>query len=253
MALLEIRNLYAALEEEDKEILKGIDLVIQPGEVHAIMGPNGSGKSTLSHVLAGRDGYDVTDGDVIFGGKDLLELDASERANEGVFLAFQYPVEIPGVPGMTFLREALNAKRKYRGEDELDAMQFLKLVREKAKSLEISDDMLKRAVNVGFSGGEKKRNEILQMAVLEPTLCVLDETDSGLDIDALKIVADGVNALRHENRGMLLITHYQRLLDYIQPDFVHVMAAGKIQRSGGKELAIELEEKGYADFTGKAA
>jgi Fe-S cluster assembly ATP-binding protein len=253
MALLEIKNLHAALEEEDKEILKGIDLIIQPGEVHAIMGPNGSGKSTLSYVLAGRDGYEVTNGDVTFDGQDLLELDANERANEGVFLAFQYPVEIPGVPGMTFLREALNAKRKYHGEDELDAMQFLKLVREKAKSLEMGDDMLKRAVNVGFSGGEKKRNEILQMAVLEPTLCVLDETDSGLDIDALRVVADGVNALRHQNRGMLLITHYQRLLDYIQPDFVHVMAAGKIQRSGGKELALELEEKGYADFTGKAA
>mgnify|MGYP003116909587 FL=1 len=253
MALLEIKNLHASLEEEDKEILKGIDLVIQPGEVHAIMGPNGSGKSTLSYVLAGRDGYEVTEGEVTFDGKDLLELEANERANEGVFLAFQYPVEIPGVPGMTFLREALNSKRKYHGEEELDAMQFLKLVREKAKSLEMGDDMLKRAVNVGFSGGEKKRNEILQMAVLEPTLCVLDETDSGLDIDALKIVADGVNALRSENRGMLLITHYQRLLDYIQPDFVHVMAAGKIQRSGGKELALELEKNGYADFTGKAA
>jgi|TARA_E500000318_G_scaffold74796_1_gene69407 Fe-S cluster assembly ATP-binding protein len=253
MALLEIKNLHASLEEEGKEILKGIDLVIQPGEVHAIMGPNGSGKSTLSYVLAGRDGYEVTEGEVTFGDKDLLELDASERANEGVFLAFQYPVEIPGVPGMTFLREALNSKRKYHGEEELDAMQFLKLVRAKAKSLEMGDDMLKRAVNVGFSGGEKKRNEILQMAVLEPTLCVLDETDSGLDIDALKIVADGVNALRDENRGMLLITHYQRLLDYIQPDFVHVMAAGRIQRSGGKELALELEKNGYADFTGKAA
>lgn len=253
MALLEIKNLHASLEEEGKEILKGIDLVIQPGEVHAIMGPNGSGKSTLSYVLAGRPGYEVTEGEVIFDGKDLLELEANERANEGVFLAFQYPVEIPGVPGMTFLREALNSKRKYHGEEELDAMQFLKLVRAKAKSLEMGDDMLKRAVNVGFSGGEKKRNEILQMAVLEPTLCVLDETDSGLDIDALKIVADGVNALRDENRGMLLITHYQRLLDYIEPDFVHVMAAGKIQRSGGKELALELEKNGYADFTGKAA
>ncbi|MEQ8332854.1 Fe-S cluster assembly ATPase SufC [Nisaea sp.] len=251
--MLEIKNLHASLEEEGKEILKGIDLVIQPGEVHAIMGPNGSGKSTLSYVLAGRDGYEVTEGEVTFDGKDLLELEANERANEGVFLAFQYPVEIPGVPGMTFLREALNSKRKYNGQDELDAMQFLKLVREKAKSLEMGDDMLKRAVNVGFSGGEKKRNEILQMAVLEPTLCVLDETDSGLDIDALRIVADGVNALRSENRGMLLITHYQRLLDYIQPDFVHVMAAGKIQQSGGKELALELEKNGYADFTGKAA
>ncbi|WP_420404589.1 Fe-S cluster assembly ATPase SufC [Nisaea sp.] len=253
MALLEIKNLHASLEEEDKEILKGIDLTIQPGEVHAIMGPNGSGKSTLSYVLAGRDGYEVTEGSVTFDGKDLLDLEADERANEGLFLAFQYPVEIPGVPSMTFLREALNSKRKYNDQEELDAMQFLKLVREKAKALEMGDDMLKRAVNVGFSGGEKKRNEILQMAVLEPTLCVLDETDSGLDIDALKIVADGVNALRDAGRSMLVITHYQRLLNYIQPDHVHVMASGKIQKSGGKELALELEEKGYADFTGKAA
>ncbi|WP_449867086.1 Fe-S cluster assembly ATPase SufC [Nisaea sediminum] len=253
MALLEIKNLHASLEEEGKEILKGIDLTIQPGEVHAIMGPNGSGKSTLSYVLAGRDGYEVTEGSVTFEGKDLLDLEADERANEGLFLAFQYPVEIPGVPSMTFLREALNSKRKYNGQEELDAMQFLKLVREKAKSLEMGDDMLKRAVNVGFSGGEKKRNEILQMAVLEPKLCVLDETDSGLDIDALKIVAEGVNALRDQGRSMLVITHYQRLLNYIQPDHVHVMAYGKIQKSGGKELALELEEKGYADFTGKAA
>jgi len=253
MALLEIKNLHASLEEEDKEILKGIDLTIQPGEVHAIMGPNGSGKSTLSYVLAGRDGYEVTEGSVSFDGKDLLELEANERANEGLFLAFQYPVEIPGVPGMTFLREALNSKRKYHGQEELDAMQFLKLVREKAKSLEMGDDMLKRAVNVGFSGGEKKRNEILQMAVLEPKFCVLDETDSGLDIDALRIVADGVNALRDAGRSMLIITHYQRLLNYIEPDHVHVMANGRIQKSGGKELALELEEKGYADFTGKAA
>lgn len=253
MALLEIKNLHASLEDEGKEILKGIDLTIEPGEVHAIMGPNGSGKSTLSYVLAGRDGYEVTEGSVTFDGKDLLELEADERANEGLFLAFQYPVEIPGVPGMTFLREALNSKRKYNEQEELDAMQFLKLVREKAKSLEMGDEMLKRAVNVGFSGGEKKRNEILQMAVLEPVLCVLDETDSGLDIDALKIVADGVNALRDQGRSMLVITHYQRLLNYIQPDHVHVMANGRIQRSGGKELALELEEKGYADFTGKAA
>ena len=246
MALLEIKNLHASLEEEGKEILKGIDLVIQPGEVHAIMGPNGSGKSTLSYVLAGRDGYEVTEGEVIFGDKDLLELDASERANEGVFLAFQYPVEIPGVPGMTFLREALNSKRKYHGEEELDAMQFLKLVRAKAKSLEMGDDMLKRAVNVGFSGGENKRNEVLQMSLLEPDLMLLDETDSGLDIDALKIAADGVNRLRSPKRAGLIITHYQRLLDYIVPDFVHVLADGKIVKSGDKSLAHELEEKGYA-------
>ena len=246
MALLEIEGLRA--EVDGKEILKGIDLVIERGEVHAIMGPNGSGKSTLSYVLSGRDGYEITGGSVRFNGKDLLEMEADERANEGVFLAFQYPVEIPGVAGMTFLREAVNAKRRHHGEDEIDAMQFLKLVRSKAKTLSINDDMLKRAVNVGFSGGEKKRNEILQMAVLEPTLAILDETDSGLDIDALKLVSDGVNALRSEDRGMLMITHYQRLLTYIQPDHVHVLAHGKIQRSGGKELALELEETGYADY-----
>ncbi len=251
MALLEIEGLRA--EVDGKEILKGIDLVIEPGEVHAIMGPNGSGKSTLSYVLSGRDGYEITGGSVRFDGKDLLEMEADERANEGVFLAFQYPVEIPGVTGMTFLREAVNAKRRHHGEDEIDAMQFLKMVRSKAKTLSIGDEMLKRAVNVGFSGGEKKRNEILQMAVLEPRLAILDETDSGLDIDALKLVSEGVNALRSEDRGMLMITHYQRLLTYIQPDHVHVLAHGKIQRSGGKELALELEETGYADYAEAAA
>jgi Fe-S cluster assembly ATP-binding protein len=249
--MLSIRNLHATVD--GREILKGIDLEIGAGEVHAIMGPNGSGKSTLSYVLAGRDGYEVTGGSVSFGGEDLLAMEPDERANEGLFLAFQYPVEIPGVAGMTFLKEAVNAKRKQAGEPEMDAMQFLKMVRAKAKDLGMSDEMLKRAVNVGFSGGEKKRNEILQMAVLEPRLAVLDETDSGLDIDALKVVSEGVNALRSPERGMLLITHYQRLLDYIQPDHVHVLAHGRIQRSGGKELALELEAKGYAEFVGKAA
>jgi Fe-S cluster assembly ATP-binding protein len=251
MPLLEVKDLHATVG--GKEILKGIDLVVRAGEVHAIMGPNGSGKSTLSYVLAGRDGYEVTGGSVSFGGEDLLAMEPDERANEGLFLAFQYPVEIPGVAGMTFLKEAVNAKRKQAGEPEMDAMQFLKMVRAKAKDLGMSDEMLKRAVNVGFSGGEKKRNEILQMAVLEPRLAVLDETDSGLDIDALKVVSEGVNALRSPERGMLLITHYQRLLDYIQPDHVHVLAHGRIQRSGGKELALELEAKGYAEFVGKAA
>ena len=246
MALLEIKDLHA--DVDGKPILKGIDLVIEPGEVHAIMGPNGSGKSTLSYVLAGRGGYDVTGGSVTFDGKDLLEMEADERAVAGIFLAFQYPVELPGVGGMTFLKEALNARRKAAGEDEIDAMAFLKLVRAKAKTLDITDEMLKRAVNVGFSGGEKKRNEILQMAVLEPKLCVLDETYSGLDIDALKVVSEGVNALRDAGRSMLVITHYQRLLDHIVPDRVHVLAHGKIRRSGGKELALELEAKGYADF-----
>ena len=251
MPLLQVKDLHATVG--GKEILKGIDLVVRAGEVHAIMGPNGSGKSTLSYVLAGRDGYEVTGGSVSFGGEDLLAMEPDERANEGLFLAFQYPVEIPGVAGMTFLKEAVNAKRKQAGEPEMDAMQFLKMVRAKAKDLGMSDEMLKRAVNVGFSGGEKKRNEILQMAVLEPRLAVLDETDSGLDIDALKVVSEGVNALRSPERGMLLITHYQRLLDYIQPDHVHVLAHGRIQRSGGKELALELEAKGYAEFVGKAA
>ncbi|MBL6599290.1 MAG: Fe-S cluster assembly ATPase SufC [Alphaproteobacteria bacterium] len=251
MSLLKIENLHATID--DKEILKGINLEMGPGEIHAIMGPNGSGKSTLSYVLAGRDGYEVTEGSVTFKGKDLLELEADERANEGIFLAFQYPVEIPGVAGMTFLRESYNAKLRHHGEPEADAMQFLKMVRAKAKTLNMNDDMLKRPVNVGFSGGEKKRNEILQMAVLEPSLAILDETDSGLDIDALKLVSEGVNALRNEGRSMLIITHYQRLLNHIQPDFVHVLAHGKIQRSGGKELALELEANGYADFAEEAA
>ncbi|WP_353859549.1 Fe-S cluster assembly ATPase SufC [Azospirillum formosense] len=244
--MIEIKNLHATVD--GKEILKGIDLTINPGEVHAIMGPNGSGKSTLSYVLAGRDGYEITEGSVSFLGKDLLEMEPEERAAAGLFLAFQYPVEIPGVANTTFLKSALNAIRKQRGEPELDAMQFLKLVREKTKALNMTDEMLKRAVNVGFSGGEKKRNETLQMAVLQPKFAILDETDSGLDIDALKIVAEGVNALRSPERSMLVITHYQRLLDYIVPDHVHVLAFGKIQRSGGKELALELEKNGYAEF-----
>jgi Fe-S cluster assembly ATP-binding protein len=251
MALLEITNLHVAVD--GREILKGIDLALDAGEVHAIMGPNGSGKSTLSYVLAGREGYEVTAGRVLYKGQDLLGMTADARARAGLFLAFQYPVEIPGVSGTTFLKTALNAVRKERGEGEFDAMQFLKLVRAKAKRLDIGDEMLKRALNVGFSGGEKKRNEVLQMAVLEPTLAVLDETDSGLDIDALKIVADGVNALRAPDRAMLVITHYQRLLDYIVPDRVHVLAHGRIAKSGGKELALELERKGYAEFLGEAA
>ncbi len=244
--MIEIKNLHATVD--GKEILKGIDLTIRPGEVHAIMGPNGSGKSTLSYVLAGRDGYEVTKGSVNYFGQDLLALEPEERAAEGVFLAFQYPVEIPGVANTTFLKSAINAMRKRRGESELDAMQFLKHIRAKTKQLGMTDEMLKRAVNVGFSGGEKKRNETLQMAVLEPKFAILDETDSGLDIDALKIVADGVNALRGPDRSMLVITHYQRLLDYIVPDYVHVLAHGRIQRSGGKELALELEKNGYKDF-----
>jgi len=249
--MLEIKNLHATID--GKESLKGIDLSINAGEAHAIMGPNGSGKSTLSYVLAGRDGYEVTKGEVIYKGENLLDLAPEDRAAEGIFLAFQYPVEIPGVPNTTFLKEAVNAVRKYRGEDPYDAMQFVKLVRQKTKELGINDEMLKRAVNVGFSGGEKKRNEVLQMAMLEPSLAVLDETDSGLDIDALKIAADGVNSLRSPDRAMLVITHYQRLLDYIVPDQVHVLANGKIQRSGGKELALELEKNGYADFAEAAA
>jgi Fe-S cluster assembly ATP-binding protein len=249
--MLEIKNLHASIS--GKEILKGIDLAIPSGQVHAIMGPNGSGKSTLSYVLSGRDGYDVTEGSVTFNGQDLLSLKTEQRAAAGVFLAMQYPVEIPGVSNMVFLKTALNSIRKARGESELDAMQMLKLLRSKAKEIGLSDEMLKRAVNVGFSGGEKKRNEVLQMAVLEPKLCVLDETDSGLDIDALKIVADGVNALRAPNRSMIVITHYQRLLDYIKPDAVHVLAFGRIRRSGGPELAHELEAKGYADFMENAA
>ena len=244
--MLEIENLHVSVG--DRKILKGLTLSIPTGEVHAIMGPNGSGKSTLSYILAGREGYEITSGTVIFDGQDLLALSPEERAAAGVFLAFQYPVEIPGVPTATFLRTALNAVRKGRGESDLDAIQFMRLMRDKTKRLGISDEMMKRAINVGFSGGEKKRNEVLQMALLEPKLAILDETDSGLDIDALRVVADGVNALRSEGRSMLVITHYQRLLQYIVPDKVHVLAHGIIQRSGGAELALELEQTGYAEF-----
>jgi Fe-S cluster assembly ATP-binding protein len=244
--MLTIEGLTATVE--DKPVLKGIDLVVPAGEVHAIMGPNGSGKSTLGYVLSGREGYEVTGGAVRFKGDDLLAMEPEDRAAAGLFLAFQYPVELPGVGNANFLRQALNAVRRKRGEAELDAMQFLKLVRGKMKALGMTEEMLKRYVNVGFSGGEKKRNEILQMAVLEPAFCVLDETDSGLDIDALKIVAEGVNALRGPERGMLVITHYQRLLDYIVPDRVHVLLGGRIVRSGGPELARELEEKGYGEL-----
>ena len=251
MPLLEIRNLHANVD--GKEILKGLDLSIDAGEVHAIMGPNGSGKSTLSYVLTGRDGYEVTEGEILFDGRDVVEMDPDERAREGVFLAFQYPVEMPGVTSMTFLRTAVNAVREHRGEPTFDPMDFVKYVRERATDLNISDEMLKRAVNVGFSGGEKKRMEMLQMAALEPRVAILDETDSGLDIDALKVVADGVNAMRDPARGMLLITHYQRLLDYIVPDHVHVLAQGRIVKSGDKSLALELEEKGYAEFLQNAA
>lgn len=243
MSLLEIKNLYASVN--GVEILKGIDLTINPGEVHSIMGPNGSGKSTLAGVLARRESYQITRGQITFNGKDLLELKPEEAACEGLFLAFQYPVEIPGISNAYFLRAALNAIRKYRGHDELDAMDFLPLLREKMRLLEMDDKFLNRPVNEGFSGGEKKRNEIVQMAVLEPRLAVLDETDSGLDIDALKVVANGVNSMRNKDRSFLVVTHYQRLLNYIVPDFVHVLVNGKIVKSGGKELALELEEKGY--------
>jgi Fe-S cluster assembly ATP-binding protein len=241
--ILTIKDLHATVD--GSEILKGIDLEIAAGEVHAIMGPNGSGKSTLSYVLAGRAGYEVTSGEVLYKGEDLLAMEPEERAQKGIFLAFQYPVEIPGVPTTSFLKQAINAVRKARGEQVLDAMEFLKLVRAKLKELGVGEDMIKRAVNAGFSGGEKKRMEVLQMALLEPSLAILDETDSGLDIDALKVVADGVNALRRADRAMLVITHYQRLLEHIVPDRVHVLADGRIVRSGGKELALELEEKGY--------
>lgn len=251
MALLEIKNLHASVE--DREILKGLDLTINKGEVHAIMGPNGSGKSTLAHVLSGKPDYEVTGGEVLLDGEDLLALDPAERAAKGVFLAFQYPLEIPGVATMTFLRTALNAQRRTRGEGELSTPEFMKRVRDAAQKLSIDQAMLKRPVNVGFSGGEKKRNEILQMALLEPKLAVLDETDSGLDIDALKIVADGVNRLRSPERGMIVITHYQRLLNHIVPDVVHVLSKGRIVRTGGKELALELEAKGYADYQEEAA
>ncbi|MFA5538306.1 MAG: Fe-S cluster assembly ATPase SufC [Gemmobacter sp.] len=251
--MLQINNLHVKLEEEDKVILKGVDLTVEAGKVHAIMGPNGSGKSTLSYVLAGRDGYEVTEGSAALDGEDLLEMEPEQRAAAGLFLAFQYPVEIPGVGNMTFLRTALNSQRKARGEGELSAGEFLKLVRARAKDLAIDAEMLKRPVNMGFSGGEKKRNEILQMAVLEPRMCILDETDSGLDVDAMKLVADGVNALRDAGRGFLVITHYQRLLDHIVPDVVHIMADGRIVKTGGPELALEVEKNGYTDILAEVA
>lgn len=251
MAMLEIENLQVTVE--DRPILRGIDLTIDAGEVHAIMGPNGSGKSTLAYVLAGREGYEVTGGAIRFNGADLLDMEPDERAVAGVFLAFQYPVEIPGVANMTFLKAALNAQRKARGEEELSTPDFMRRVREVSERLNVTQEMLRRPLNAGFSGGEKKRNEIMQMALLEPSLCVMDETDSGLDIDALRLVAEGVNHLRSPDRSMLVITHYQRLLDYIVPDRVHVLSAGRIVRSGGKELALELEEKGYAEFVEAAA
>ncbi len=249
--LLEVKNLH--VEIDGKKILNGLDLTVEKGQVAAIMGPNGSGKSTLAYVLAGKADYVVTEGDVKLDGESILEMAPDERAAKGVFLAFQYPVEVPGVATMTFLRTALNAQRKTRGEPEVSTPEFMKIVRDTAGRLGIGQDMLRRAVNVGFSGGEKKRNEILQMAVLQPRLAVLDETDSGLDIDALKIVADGVNALRSPERAMVVITHYQRLLDYIVPDVVHVLAKGKVAKTGGKELALELEAKGYAEYAGEAA
>jgi Fe-S cluster assembly ATP-binding protein len=251
--MLSIKNLAVKLEDEDKQILKGVNLEIGGGEVHAIMGPNGSGKSTLSYVLSGKGGYEVTGGTAHLGDIDLLDLEPEERAASGLFLAFQYPVEIPGVGNMTFLRTAVNAQRKARGEEEMSAAEFLKVVRVKAKDLKIDAEMLKRPVNVGFSGGEKKRNEILQMAMLEPKMCILDETDSGLDVDAMKLVSDGVNALRAPDRGFLVITHYQRLLDHIKPDFVHIMADGRIIKTGGPELALEVENNGYADILAEVA
>ena len=251
--MLKIENLHVKLEEEDKAILKGVDLTVEAGKAHAITGPNGSGKSTLSYVLSGRDGYAVTEGSAMLEGEDILDMEPEKRAAAGLFLAFQYPVEIPGVGNMTFLRTAVNAQRKARGEEEMSAGDFLKLVRARAKDLKIDADMLKRPVNVGFSGGEKKRNEVLQMAVLEPRMCILDETDSGLDVDAMRLVADGVNALRGEGRGFLVITHYQRLLDHIRPDVVHIMADGRIVKTGGPDLALEVEANGYANLLGEAA
>ena len=251
MALLEIKNLHA--EVDGKKILNGIDLTVEKGQLHAIMGPNGSGKSTLSYVLAGKPGYTVTEGEVLLDGQDLLAMEPDERAARGVFLAFQYPLEIPGVASMTFLRTALNAQRKRRGEPELSTPEFIKRVREVAGKLEIEQEMLRRAVNVGFSGGEKKRNEILQMTLLEPRLAIMDETDSGLDIDALRIVADGVNRLRAPERSMVVITHYQRLLNYIVPDVVHVLSKGRVVKTGGKDLALELEARGYAQYQDEAA
>jgi Fe-S cluster assembly ATP-binding protein len=251
--MLEIKDLRVNLEDENKEILKGVDLSVEAGKVHAIMGPNGSGKSTLSYVLSGKDGYEVVGGSVKLDGSDILEMEPEERAAAGLFLAFQYPVEIPGVGNMTFLRTAVNSQRKARGEDEISATDFLKQVRERSKSLQIDAEMLKRPVNVGFSGGEKKRNEILQMAMLEPRMCILDETDSGLDVDAMKLVAEGVNALRDAGRGFLVITHYQRLLDHIKPDVVHIMANGKIVKTGGPELALEVENNGYSEILSEVA
>lgn len=251
--MLKITNLQASLEEEGKQILKGVTLEVPAGEVHAIMGPNGSGKSTLSYVLSGRDGYEVTGGSATLEGEDILDMEPEERAAAGLFLAFQYPVEIPGVGNMTFLRTALNAQRKARGEKEVSSPDFLKMVREKAATLNIDMDMLKRHVNVGFSGGEKKRNEILQMAMLEPKMCILDETDSGLDVDAMKLVSDGVNALRGQGRGFLVITHYQRLLEHIKPDVVHILSEGRIIKTGGPELALHVENHGYADLITDAA
>jgi Fe-S cluster assembly ATP-binding protein len=249
--MLQVKNLKVRVE--DREILKGINLTVNTGEVHAIMGPNGSGKSTLARALSGHPGYEVTEGQVLYNGKDLLDMDPDERARDGVFMAFQYPVEIPGVNNAYFLKAALNAKRRQQGIEELDAIDFMKVVKEKLKVLHIDDSMLQRSVNEGFSGGEKKRNEIFHMAVLEPALAVLDETDSGLDIDALRVVADGVNAMRSPDRSFIVVTHYQRLLNYIVPDFVHVLSDGKIVRSGGRELALELEEKGYAGQTAAGA
>ena len=251
--MLEINNLHAQLEEEDKKILKGVNLSLEAGKVHAIMGPNGSGKSTLSYILAGKTGYKVTSGSVRLEDNDISDMDPEERAAAGLFLAFQYPVEIPGVGNMTFLRSAVNSQRKLRDEEEISAGDFLKIVRAKAKELKIDADMLKRPVNVGFSGGEKKRNEILQMAMLEPKMCILDETDSGLDVDAMKLVAQGVNALRDDHRTFLVITHYQRLLDHIKPDIVHIMSDGKIVKSGGPDLALEVEHNGYTKLLEEAS
>ncbi|HEY5080830.1 MAG TPA: Fe-S cluster assembly ATPase SufC [Bauldia sp.] len=249
--LLEIRNLHVAVE--DREILKGVDLTVNAGETHAIMGPNGSGKSTLAYVLAGKPGYEVTEGSVTYKGENLLEMPTDERAAAGVFLAFQYPIEIPGVATMTFLKAALNAQRKHQGLAELSTPDFVRRVREVSEKFNVTQEMLRRPLNVGFSGGEKKRNEIMQMALLEPSLCVMDETDSGLDIDALRVVADGVTAMKSPDRGIIVITHYQRLLNHIVPDVVHVLSAGRIVKTGGKELALQLEETGYAGFTGAAA
>jgi Fe-S cluster assembly ATP-binding protein len=246
--MLNIKNLHVKLEEEDKQILKGINLSIGAGEVHAVMGPNGSGKSTLAYVLSGRGGYEVTEGSAELLGQDILAMEPEERAAAGLFQAFQYPVEIPGVGNMTFLRTAVNAQRKARGEEEMSAGEFLKVIRAKAKDLQIDAEMLKRPVNVGFSGGEKKRNEILQMTMLEPKMCILDETDSGLDVDAMRLVSDGVNALRDAGRSFLVITHYQRLLDHIKPDVVHIIADGRVVKTGGPELALEIEHNGYADI-----